>query len=70
MKKFTKRWQLLLYGCSGLGVNMLNLIVGTYLCSALLTGGFSNEDIGLWTYGNENRKDHFEWKRYYRVQYP
>lgn len=54
MNKLTKRWQLLLYGCSGLGVNMLNLIVGTYLCSALLTGGFSEEDIGLWTYGNEN----------------
>ena len=50
MKKLTKRWQIILYGCSGIGVNMLNIIVGSYLCSALLIGGFAEEDIGLWTY--------------------
>ena len=50
MKKLTKRWQIILYGCSGIGVNMLNIIVGSYLCSALLIGGFAPEDIGLWTY--------------------
>ena len=50
MKKLTKRWQIILYGCSGIGVNMLNIIVGSYLCSALLIGGFAQEDIGLWTY--------------------
>ena len=54
MKKLTSRKKLLLYGCSGLGVNMLNLIVGTYLCSALLTGGFASEDIGIWTYSHRN----------------
>ena len=43
MKTLTKKWQLILYGCSGLGVNMLNMIVGTYLCSALLTGGFDKD---------------------------
>ncbi len=50
MKKLTKRWQIILYGCSGIGINMLNIIVGSYLCSALLIGGFAPEDIGLWTY--------------------
>ena len=50
MKKLTKRWQIILYGCSGIGINMLNIIVGSYLCSALLIGGFAEEDIGLWTY--------------------
>lgn len=50
MKKLTKRWQIILYGCSGIGINMLNIIVGSYLCSALLIGGFAKEDIGLWTY--------------------
>ena len=54
MKKLTSKKKLLLYGCSGLGVNMLNLIVGTYLCSALLTGGFGAEDIGVYTYSNRN----------------
>ena len=38
MKKITSRKKLLLYGCSGMGVNMMNLIVGSYLCSALTRG--------------------------------
>ena len=53
MKTLTKKWQLILYGCSGLGVNMLNMIVGTYLCSALLTGGF-DKNIEQWTYLNKD----------------
>ncbi len=53
MKKLTKKWQIILYGCSGLGVNMLNLIVGSYLCSALLTGGF-DAHIENWTYLNRD----------------
>ena len=40
MKKITSKKKLLLYGCSGMGVNMLTLMVGSYLCSALLVGGF------------------------------
>ncbi len=53
MKKLTKRKQLLLYGCSGIGVNLLNTIVGSYLCSALLTGGFV-ENVESWTYLNKD----------------
>lgn len=53
MEKITSRKKLLLYGCSGLGVNMLNLIVGSYLCSGLLTGGFV-EHIESWTYLNKD----------------
>lgn len=49
MKKITDKKKLLLYGCSGMGVNMLTLIVGSYLCSALLVGGFE-EHIESWTY--------------------
>lgn len=45
--------KLMLYGCSGLGVNMLNLMVGSYLCSALLVGGF-DEHIESWTYLNKD----------------
>lgn len=54
MKTLTKKWQIILYGCSGIGVNMLNMIVGSYLCSALLTGGFAETDIGYWTYSDRN----------------
>lgn len=50
MKKITGKKKLAFYACSGLGVNMLNVIVGSYLCSALLIGGFAEEDIGRWTY--------------------
>ena len=49
MKKITDRKKLVLYGCSGMGVNMLTLIVGSYLCSALLVGGF-DAHIESWTY--------------------
>ena len=53
MKKLTKKSSIILYGCSGLGVNMLNLIVGSYLCSALLVGGF-DKNIENWTYLNKD----------------
>lgn len=54
MKKLKSRKLLALYGCSGMGVNMMNLMVGSYLCSALLTGGFAPEDIGYWTFTDKN----------------
>ena len=53
MEKIRGKKKLFLYGCSGMGVNMLNLIVGSYLCSALLTGGF-DEHIESWTYLNRD----------------
>ena len=53
MKKLDKRWKIILYGCSGLGVNMLNMIVGSYLCSALLIGGF-DKNVEHWTYLNRD----------------
>lgn len=49
MKKLIGKKKLFLYGCSGLGVNLLNIIMGSYLCSALLVGGFE-EHIAEWTY--------------------
>ena len=52
MKKIVGKKKLFLYGCSGLGVNMMNIIVGSYLCSALMTGGFI-DDIESWTYLNK-----------------
>ena len=51
MKKITKKRSLILYACSGLGVNMLNMIMGSYLCSALLVGGFE-KNVENWTYLN------------------
>ena len=53
MQKLKSKKSLILYGCSGLGVNMLNIIVGSYLCSALLVGGFK-EHIESWTYLNKD----------------
>lgn len=51
MKKLNKK-QLFLYGISGIGPNMLNLMVGSYLCDALMTNGFS-ENVENWTYLNK-----------------
>lgn len=53
MEKITSKKKLALYGCSGMGVNMLNLIVGSYLCSALLVGGFEAH-VESWTYLNRD----------------
>ena len=53
MEKITSRKKLALYGCSGLGVNMLTLMVGSYLCSALLVGGFEDH-VESWTYLNRD----------------
>ena len=36
---------MLLYGISGMGVNLLNLMMGSYLCSAVLIGGFGEDAI-------------------------
>ena len=48
-----KKGKLILYACSGLGVNMLNIIVSSYLCSALLVGGF-DKNVERWTYLNKD----------------
>ena len=53
MKTLDKKWKLILFGCSGLGLNMLNMIIGSYLCSALLVGGFDH-NIEYWTYLNRD----------------
>lgn len=53
MKPLAKKSRVILYGCSGLGVNMLNIIVGSYLCSALLVGGFETH-VENWTYLNKD----------------
>ena len=49
MEKITSRKKLILFGCSGLGVNILNIIMGSYLTSALVAGGFVDH-ISEWTY--------------------
>ena len=50
MRKLTKRWQMMLYAVAGMGVNMLNLMMNSYLCSALLAGGFAENDLPFQTY--------------------
>lgn len=53
MEILRKRWKIILYGFSGLGVNMINMILGVHLCSALLTGGF-DAHVENWTYLNKD----------------
>lgn len=50
MKKLKKKPLQMLYAVSGMGVNMLNLMMGSYLCSALIAGGFNAKDLPFQTY--------------------
>ena len=50
MRKLTKKWQMFLYAIGGMGVNMLNLMVGSYLCSALIARGFGAEAVANQTF--------------------
>ncbi|MBQ7599722.1 MAG: MFS transporter [Clostridia bacterium] len=50
MEKITGKGKIILYAASGLGINMLNLMMTSYLCSALLVGGFSAEAVPNQTY--------------------
>lgn len=51
MKTLDKKWKILLYGCSGIGLNMLNMILGVHLCNGLITNGF-DADVEFWTLEN------------------
>ncbi len=50
MRKLTKKWQMFLYAIGGMGVNMLNLMVGSYLCSAIIASGFGPDVVGNQTF--------------------
>lgn len=52
MKTFHTKKSLWLYALGGMGVNMLNLIIATKLCDALMTKGFET-NIEYWTYANK-----------------
>ncbi len=54
MNKISKRWQLFLYAMAGMGVNMLNLMMGSYLCSALIADGFGEAAIANQTFAGVN----------------
>ncbi len=44
MKLIKGKGRMFLYACSAMGVNLLNLVMGSYLCSALLVGGFGTPE--------------------------
>ncbi|MBR3298138.1 MAG: MFS transporter [Clostridia bacterium] len=50
MQKISGKPKLMLYAFSGMGVNMLNLMMGSYLCSALIASGFVEKVLPFQTY--------------------
>ena len=54
MRKLRKKSQMVLYALSGMGVNMLNLMFNSYLCSALLIGGFGENAIPYQTFAQKD----------------
>ena len=54
MKKLTRKSQQRLYAVGGMGVNTLNLMMASYLCSALLVGGFGEEAVRNQTFAQKD----------------
>ena len=54
MKKLKTKRQMLLYAISGMGVNMLNLMMGSYLCSALIASGFGKDVTAYQTFAQKD----------------
>ncbi len=52
MKLLDKKWKMVIYACSGLGLNMLNMIMGVHLCNALIKDGFDS-NVEFWTFENK-----------------
>ena len=50
MTVIRSKWKLLLYAFGAFGVNLLNLMVGSYLCSALIASGFGEAAIANQTF--------------------
>ena len=50
MRILRSKGKMFLYACSAIGVNLLNLMVGSFLCSAILVGGFGPEAIANQTF--------------------
>ena len=54
MKKLRTKGQIALYACSGMGINLLNTMMTSYLCSALIVGGFKGDAITYQTYAQKD----------------
>ena len=54
MRRLKSKRQMLLYAISGMGVNMLNLMMGSYLCSALIASGFGEDAIAHQTFAQKD----------------
>ncbi|MBQ1730499.1 MAG: MFS transporter [Oscillospiraceae bacterium] len=50
MRKLTRKSRMFLYALSGFGINLMNIMMGSYLMSALLVGGFGEAVIPYQTY--------------------
>ena len=54
MKKIKGKGRIILYAFSGLGINMLGLMMNSYLCSALLVGAFAAKDVPYQTFAGRD----------------
>ncbi|MBO4870062.1 MAG: MFS transporter [Clostridia bacterium] len=61
MKKLGSKKQIALYAVSGMGVNLLNTMMTSYLCSALIIGGFGEAAIRNQTYLQRDLVDAAIW---------
>lgn len=50
MRTLKTKTSKIIYACAALGVNLLNLMVGSYICSAIIAEGFGSEQLATHTF--------------------
>ena len=54
MRVIRTKWKLFLYAFGTIGVNLLNIVVGSYLCSAIIADGFGENVLSTHTFEGIN----------------
>lgn len=54
MRVIRTKWKLFLYAFGAIGINLLNIIVGSYLCSAIIADGFGENVLATHTFEGIN----------------
>ena len=54
MRVIHTKWKLFLYAFGAIGINLLNIVVGSYLCSAIIADGFGENALATHTFEGIN----------------
>lgn len=54
MRVIRTKWKLFLYAFGAIGINLLNIVIGSYLCSAIIADGFDESFLATHTFEGIN----------------